>query len=137
MSNESRENVEQSADPRVDLAVLRSELAWDRTLLAWVRTVIGLIGAGVGFDKLAQYLHQARLEAGTAIVRNGHLVGLSLTGISTVLLMMACLQYWQSRRGLAQIKGSRQARMPAAMLAAIVVIVLGCSVFVVLLGDNR
>ena len=136
MSNESRENAEQSADPRVDLAVLRSELAWDRTLLAWVRTVIGLIGAGVGFDKLAQYLHQARLEAGTAIVRNGHLVGLTLTGVSTVMLMIACLQYWQSRRELARIKGSRPPRIPPAMLSAILVIVLGCAVFVVLLGDK-
>src|SRR5271165_2365263 len=29
-----------SVDPRVDLAVLRSELAWERTLLAWVLAVL-------------------------------------------------------------------------------------------------
>jgi len=60
----SSEHAEQSVDPRVDLAVLRSVLAWDRTLLAWVRTVLTLMGAGVAFDKGAQILHEERLAEG-------------------------------------------------------------------------
>jgi uncharacterized membrane protein YidH (DUF202 family) len=46
-SDAARQSAEQDADPRVDLAVLRSELAEDRTLLAWLRTALALIGAGV------------------------------------------------------------------------------------------
>src|SRR5271169_3822691 len=92
----SLEDADQSVDRRVDLAVLRSELAWDRTLLAWVRTVLTLMGAGVAFDKGAQLLHEARLAAGTAVVQGAHLIGLCLTGVSTLLLPVVCLQYWQS-----------------------------------------
>ena len=126
-----------SVDPRVDLAVLRSELAWERTLLAWVRAVLTLMGAGVVFDKGAQLLHEARLAAGTALLVSGHLIGLSLTGVSTVLLVVVCLQYWKSRRALARIKGSRIPRSPAALLASILVVALGCAVFVVLTIDKR
>jgi Protein of unknown function, DUF481/Domain of unknown function (DUF202) len=52
----ARQSAEQDADPRVDLAVLRSELAEDRTLLAWLRIALALIGAGVAFDKGTQLL---------------------------------------------------------------------------------
>ena len=88
-----------SVDPRVDLAVLRSELAWERTLLAWVRAVLTLIGAGVVFDKGAQLLQEGRPASGTALVVSGHFIGLSLTGVSTVLLLVVCLQYWQACAG--------------------------------------
>jgi hypothetical protein len=82
-------------------------------------------------------LHKARLASGTALVVSGHLIGLSLTGASTVLLVVVCLQYWKSRRALARIEGSRIPRSPAALLASILVVVLGCAVFVVLSIDKK
>ena len=106
-----------SVDPGADLAVLRSELA-GTTLLAWVCTVLTLMGAGVVFDKGAQLLHEARLASDAALVVSGHLIGLSLTGVSTALLLVVCLQYWKSRSALARIKGSRIPRSPAALLAS-------------------
>jgi uncharacterized membrane protein YidH (DUF202 family) len=66
MTDTIREQAERSADPHVDLAVQRTQLACDRTLLAWIRTSFALITAGVAFDKGAQWLHEARLAAGTA-----------------------------------------------------------------------
>ena len=90
MTYTDREQAERDADPRVDLAVKRTELAWDRTLLAWLRTTSALIAAGAAFDKGAQWLHEVRLAAGTAFVRGGHLVGLSLTAAATLLLIFVC-----------------------------------------------
>lgn len=132
-----REQAEQAVDPRVDLAVKRTRLAWDRTLLSWLRTTIALIVAGTAFDKGAQWLHEARLASGSAFVRNGHLVGLSLTAASIVLLFFVCWQYWSDIRELAAIEGSRQARVPAALIACGLLIVLGAAVFFLLLSDTR
>lgn len=132
-----REHAERTADPRVDLAVKRTELAWDRTLLSWLRTTIALIVAGTAFDKGAQWLHEARLATGSAFVRNGHLVGLSLTAASIVLLLVVCWQYWRDIRALAVIQGSRQPRVPAALIACGLLAVLGTAVFFLLLSDTR
>lgn len=136
-SSSLREQAEHAADPRVDLAVKRTELAWDRTLLSWLRTTIALIVAGTAFDKGAQWLHEARIAAGTALVRNGHLVGLSLTATSTVLLLFVCWQYWRDRRELAAIAGSRTVPLPPALIACALLIVLGTAVFLLLLADHR
>jgi uncharacterized membrane protein YidH (DUF202 family) len=137
MNDSLREHGEQHADPRVDLAVMRTELAWDRTLLSWLRTTIALIVAGTAFDKGAQWLHEARLTAGTAFVRNGHLVGLSITAASIVLLAFVCWQYWKDARKLAAISGSRRTRIPAALIACALLIFLGTAVFFLLLSDTR
>src|SRR5215471_8622710 len=128
MKDSLRMHGEQAADPRVDLALKRTELAWDRTLLSWLRTTIALIVAGTAFDKGAQWLHEARLAAGSAFVRNGHLVGLSITAASIVLLAFVCWQYWMDARELASIKGSRPARMPPALIACALLVFLGVAV---------
>jgi uncharacterized membrane protein YidH (DUF202 family) len=137
MKDSLREQAEQAADPRIDLAVKRTELAWDRTLLSWLRTTIALIVAGTAFDKGAQWLHEARLTAGTAFVRNSHLVGLSLTAASIVLLAFVCWQYLRDARELAAIRSSRQTRVPPALIACALLILLGTAVFFLLLKDTR
>src|SRR5215831_18139907 len=98
--NEQRQAAEQQTDPRLDLAVQRTELAEDRTLLAWLRTALGLMGAGAAFDKGARLLHEERLAAGTALIRNSHLVGLSVTGVVSALLVLVL---WQHRRKQAEL----------------------------------
>jgi len=125
-----------AVDPRVDLAVLRTELAWERTVLAWIRTVIGLMTAGVAFDKGVQLLHQERVLAGTALVRNGHVAGLSLTGISTALLMIVTVQYMRGLHALAGVKSMPSSRMRPAIIASVLVILLGIAVLVVLAMSN-
>ena len=114
---------EQDADPRVDLAVQRTELAEDRTILAWVRTSMALMGAGVAFDKGVQLLHASRLAAGTAVVRNGHVMGLSLTVLSTILHVFVLWQHLKKLTVLAQIKGGSSPRFPPTAFASILVTV--------------
>ena len=130
------DRVEDAEDPRVHLAAVRTQLAWDRTLLAWIRTTITLMGAGVALDKGTQLLHQANVLAGIAVVRNGHLLGLTLTGIGTGLFVIVCWQYVQSVRVLARITKARPSRFPPALLISMLVILLGCAVFIVLLIDK-
>src|SRR5277367_5136643 len=89
---------EREIDPRIDLAVRRTELAMDRTLLAWIRTALALMGAGIAFDKGAQFMHQARMSAGTALVQSSHVAGLGLTGASIVLLVLVTWNHMTSMR---------------------------------------
>src|ERR1700759_3371266 len=125
MTDSHREHAEQAADPRVDLAVKRTELAWDRTLLAWLRTTSTLIVGGAAFDKGARWLHEARLASGTALVRNSHLVGLAITRASTLLLLFVCWQYWRDVGELAAVRGFTRARIPPALIACGLLILLG------------
>jgi putative membrane protein len=133
MTENIREQAEREADPRVDLAVKRTELAWDRTLLAWLRTASALMAAGVAFDKGVQLLHEARLAAGTALIRSGHVVGLSFTASSTLLLVVVCWQYVKDMRELATIKGVRPRPVPPALVACMLFALLGVIVFFVLI----
>lgn len=123
-------------DPRVYLAVTRTELAWERTLLAWLRTTSAIIAAGFAFDKLTQLLHESRLAAGTALVHGGHVVGLSLTGASTTLLIFVCTQYWRGMHELAAMKGSRPSRFTPALIACGLLVFLGVVLFVVLIPSS-
>ncbi len=127
---------EHLVDPRIDLAATRTQLAWDRTLLAWIRTTLALMGAGAVLDKGVQLLHQAKVLAGVQVVRNGHLLGLTLTGASTILFVVVCGQYVQSMRTLARISHAKTPGLRPALLVSILVIVLGCAVFTVLLLDK-
>jgi putative membrane protein len=130
------ESAEHSVDPRIDLAALRTQLAWDRTLLAWIRTTITLMGAGVAFDKGTQLLHQAKVLAGIAVVRNAHLLGLALTGVGTLLFAIVCWQYVLSLRSLPRTEQARSPLLQPALLISMLVILLGCAVFIVLLIDK-
>lgn len=126
----------ESFDPRIDLAVQRTELAEDRTLLAWVRTNLGLMGAGVAFDKGVRYFHEARLASGAAWVRSGHVVGISFTAASTLLLAIVVWNYLRSVRTLAGMGRRKPPRATPAFVAAVLVVVLGCGVLTILIISN-
>jgi putative membrane protein len=130
----ARQSAEQQADPRVDLAVLRSELAEDRTLLAWVRTAIAPIGAGVAFDKGTQLFHQDRLLSGTACVRGGHVAGLTIT--VSLLLSFVMIQHLSQSSALARLKGVAPPRFLPTAFASFLVMLFGVVVLVVLFISN-
>ena len=112
-------------DPRVDLAVERTMLAMERTLLAWVRTVMGLITGGVAIDKGTAAIHDARLAAGVALMKNGHLAGLTLTIVGTVLMFVVTIVYIRRIRELKQMV-SVKARFPEpGIMLAIFICILG------------
>jgi len=127
---------EREIDPRIDLAVRRTELAMDRTLLAWIRTALALMGAGIAFDKGAQFMHQARMSAGTALVQSSHVAGLGLTGVSTLLLVLVTLNHMTSMRDFARMKDHAPRRVTPVVIAAVLVILLGGAVLTILFLTN-
>lgn len=120
-----RSNVEKDVDPRVDLAVERTELALERTQLAWVRTLLSMIGGGFVIDKAMEAVHQGRLESGRAIVRNGHLSGMLITGLGTLLMMLVTINYGFSARKLAGMKGGKKSFLAPGYLLSVMTIFIG------------
>ena len=123
--NQDQKMASDTDDPRVDLAVERTMLAMERTLLAWVRTVMGLITGGVAIDKGTAAIHDARLAAGVALMKNGHLAGLTLTIVGTVLMFVVTIVYIRRIRELKQMV-SVKARFPEpGIMLAIFICILG------------
>ena len=112
-------------DPRVDLAVERTMLAMERTLLAWVRTVMGLITGGVAIDKGTAAIHDARLAAGVALMKNGHLAGLILTIVGTVLMFVVTIVYIRRVRELKQMVSLKTRFPEPGIMLAIFICILG------------
>ena len=129
-------------DPRTDLAAQRTQLAWDRTLLAWIRTALSLMASGVALDKGIQFLHERRLTAGTAWinqatwVHGAHIVGISLTAISTLLLAIIAWNHINGVRELAGIRHRNPPRVTVASVGAVIVVIFGCAVVAVLIMSS-
>ena len=76
------------------LALDRTRMAAERTLMAWVRTALSMISFGFTIYKFLQVLqeqdklHVLRPQA----PRN---VGLTLIGIGTFAVIIACVQHWK------------------------------------------
>ena len=132
----ARASAEQTADPRVDLAVLRTELALDRTQLAWVRTAFTLITAGFAIDKGGAALHEARVLAGTNWVSTSHFSGIFLAAAATTFLLIASVAYLQQSRALARLKGVGPSWFPPALLVSLLVVLLGSALSILLLTWN-
>lgn len=137
MADALRETAEHEVDPRLGLAVQRTELALDRTQLSWARTAIGLMGAGVALDKGLKLLHEARVLSGEAWIRNGHAAGLTVTAVSTLLLSVVSWNYRRNACWLASIKGVRPKALPPALVVSLIVILMGIGVLALLLADHR
>ncbi len=76
------------------LALDRTRMAAERTLMAWVRTALSMISFGFTIYKFLQVLQ----EQSTLPVMRSQTprdVGLTLTGIGTFAVIIACVQYWQ------------------------------------------
>jgi uncharacterized membrane protein YidH (DUF202 family) len=89
------------------------------------------MGAGVAFDKGMQFFHQNRLQEGTAVVR--HIVGLSLTIASVLLLSVVLWEYLKGLSCLAHMKEDIPPRFPPAAVASVLVILLGLALVLVLI----
>jgi len=116
---------EQDSDPRIDLAIERTELALERTQLAWVRTLLSMIGGGFVIDRAMEALHKARLESGQAWVNHGHLAGMVITGLGTLLMILVTVSYSFRARSLAQMKGARKSFLAPGFLISVLTILIG------------
>lgn len=130
------EAAEVELDAAVELSFLRTELASDRTLLAWVRTALTLMAAGIAYDKGFRLLHDERLAAGTAFVRSANFAGVLVAGASTALLAIATVRHVMIARSLATARHRGVGGAIPTLLAAVLVILLGCAVIVFLLATG-
>src|SRR5512139_1495832 len=110
MENEQqvKDNAGSDDDPRIEIAIERTQLAYERTLLAWIRTVLALITAGIAIDKGTEALHEARIAMGEALVKDGHFSGMLLTISGTVMMAMATVIFFRRMKELNQMRGRRR-----------------------------
>ena len=74
------------------LAIDRTRMGADRTLMAWVRTALSMIGFGFTIYKFLQAL-QAQSTVPAVVPNAPRNVGLTLIGMGTAALIVACAQY--------------------------------------------
>lgn len=74
------------------LALDRTRMAADRTLMAWVRTALSMISFGFTIYKFLQAL-QAQSTVPAVVPNAPRNVGLTLIGMGTAALIVACVQY--------------------------------------------
>jgi uncharacterized membrane protein YidH (DUF202 family) len=129
---EERAAAEQSVDPRVDLAIERTELAHERTHLAWVRVVFTLITAGLAIDAGTAAMREARILSGHYWVRGGHATGLTLTTAGTFLLCLVTFRYQRRVRALVRLKGEASPALLPATIISVLVVLLGMALTTVL-----
>jgi putative membrane protein len=76
------------------LALDRTRMAAERTLMAWVRTALSMVSFGFTIYKFLQVLQE---QSTLPVMRpqTPRDVGLTLTGIGTFAVAIACVQYWK------------------------------------------
>ena len=76
------------------LALDRTRLAAERTLMAWVRTALSMISFGFTIYKFLQVL-QGQSTLPVLRPQAPRDVGLTLIGIGTFAVLIACVQHWK------------------------------------------
>lgn len=122
-------NSETSGDPRVPLAIQRTEYALVNTQLAWIRTVLAVIGAAVVLDQGMAYLRRQRIGWGGALELHAHALALLLSGGATVFLVIATIRYRRNVAALARMQGSNFRHSDPGLLLSVLITVLGIAVF--------
>ena len=75
------------------LALDRTRMAAERTLMAWVRTALSMISFGFTIYKFLQVFQEQSKVPGL-LPQAPRNVGLTLIGIGTFALTIACVQHW-------------------------------------------
>lgn len=81
------------------LALDRTKLAAERTLMAWIRSALGMIGFGFTIFHFLQVV-QEHSKVPVLYPNAPRDVGLTLIGIGTFSLLVACRQHWKYVKNL-------------------------------------
>ncbi|MFM7151392.1 MAG: DUF202 domain-containing protein [Gemmataceae bacterium] len=125
--------VEENADPRVDLALRRTEWALERTQLAWVRTAFVMMTAGLGFAKTAFALSEAKLLKEPRWVEYANQGGIGLSALSAVLLALATWAYVHRTNELNRMASPPNRSLPTVLPLSLLVIAMGATFTILLL----
>jgi putative membrane protein len=123
MENEQQINANSGIenDPRIEIAIERTQLAYERTQLAWIRTVLALITAGIAIDKGTEALHEARIALGEALVKDGHFSGMLLTISGTFMMILSTVIYFRRMKELGHLRSKqRKLAYPGFFLSCII-----------------
>jgi putative membrane protein len=127
MENEQqiKADVKPDNDPRIEIAVERTQLAYERTQLAWIRTVLALITAGIAIDKGTEALHDSRVALGEALVKDGHFSGMLLTITGTILMALTSVIYFRRMKELDHMRGIRRILPYPVFILSIIITFFG------------
>ncbi len=126
MTERRKLSSDELAQRRTDLATSRNLMAADRTLMAWVRTSLSLDSFGFTIYKVL-----VAFQEGGGELPQGHTprnIGLFLTGLGTFAMLMGTVEYWQTLKGLHEIKDFRLTR--PSLIMALIMSVMGVFLFV-------
>ncbi len=110
------------------LALDRTRMAADRTLMAWVRTALSMISFGFTIYKFLQVL-QEQSKLPVMRPQTPRDLGLTLTGIGTFAVIIACVQHWKYVKKLRPDRPYRLWR-DLTFIVACIIAILGLFIFV-------
>ena len=110
------------------LALDRTRMAAERTLMAWVRTALSMISFGFTIYKFLQVL-QEQSKLPVMRPQTPRDVGLTLTGIGTFAVIIACVQHWKYVKKLTPDRPYRLWR-DLTFIVACLIAILGLLIFV-------
>jgi len=122
-----------SADPRVDLARLRTQiakvrtqLAFDRTTLAWIRTAITMATFGFGMIGFFRTLEEKYPTARSAQLHQGAIrFGIALVVIGIAATILSGVSHWFSLRKLRRGDDIALTQWPLSITLAMLLSILG------------
>jgi uncharacterized membrane protein YidH (DUF202 family) len=125
-----------NTDPVMKLAVERTLLALERTHLAWTRTVIVLMTSGFAIDKVTEFLHHERLNAGTALTTHTHVIGLVLLTGACLLLFIETIYFIRRSHELLKMYPERGVQIPSGIILSILIFLTGIEVIYLISTTN-
>jgi len=122
-----------SADPRVDLARLRTQiakvrtqLAFDRTTLAWIRTAITMATFGFGMIGFFRTLEEKYPTARSVQLHQGAIkFGIALVVIGIAATILSGVSHWFSLRKLRRGDDIALTQWPLSITLAMLLSILG------------
>lgn len=126
-------NASESSDPRIPLAIgrtdfakYRTQLALDRTTLAWIRTALTFATFGFGMIGFYRALRQINDNPANKRLHEGAIhFGVALVIIGIAALLLTAVAHWSALRRLSRGESLTLNQWPLTIAVCVLVSVLG------------